>query len=166
MKKIAIIGSGISGLGAAYALRNTAEITVFEARDRAGGHAHTVSVDYDGEQIDVDVGFIVYNGLNYPNLTGFFEALNIATEESDMSFAVSNPEGFEWASTLSGMFARKRNFFRPRFHRFWRTILKFNDTARAALKNNEVQGESLGYWLDRHGFSRDCLLYTSDAADE
>ncbi|WP_370237092.1 MULTISPECIES: NAD(P)/FAD-dependent oxidoreductase [Henriciella] len=155
MKKIAIIGSGISGLGAAYALRNTADITVFEARDRAGGHAHTVSVDYDGAQIDVDVGFIVYNGLNYPNLTGFFDALNVATEQSDMSFAVSNPDGFEWASTITGMFARKRNLFRPRFHRFWRTILRFNDTARAALANGDVQSESLGYWLDRHRFSRD-----------
>ena len=61
MKKIAIIGSGISGLGAAYALRNSADITVFESRDRAGGHAHTVSIDYDGTPIDVDVGFIVYN---------------------------------------------------------------------------------------------------------
>lgn len=155
MKKIAIIGSGISGLGAAYALKDTAEITVFEARERAGGHSHTVSIDYDGTPIDVDMGFIVYNGLNYPNLTGFFDALGVKTQPSDMSFAVSNPDGFEWASTRVGMFAHKRNLFRPRFHRFWRTILKFNDIARAELANDEILEESLGIWLKRHGFDED-----------
>ena len=108
-KKIAVIGSGISGLGAAYALKDSADVTVYEAEPRAGGHAHTVSVDYDGKRLDVDVGFIVYNGLNYPNLTGFFDALGVKTQASDMSFAVSNPDGFEWASTVSGMFAIKRN---------------------------------------------------------
>ncbi|WP_084396477.1 NAD(P)/FAD-dependent oxidoreductase [Henriciella aquimarina] len=155
MKKIAIIGSGISGLGAAYALKDTADVTVFEARNRPGGHAHTVSVDHDGTPIDVDVGFIVYNGLNYPNLTGFFDALGVETQPSDMSFAVSNPEGFEWASTAKGMFAWKRNLFRPRFHRFWRTILRFNDIARAEFAEGQVMQESLGYWLKRHGFSED-----------
>ena len=155
MKKIAIIGSGISGLGAAYALKETADVTVFEARDRAGGHAHTVSIDYDGTDIDVDMGFIVYNGLNYPNLTGFFDALDVETQPSDMSFAVSNPDGFEWASTLQGMFARKRNLVRPRFHKFWKAILHFNDVARAELERGDVSEESLGIWLKRHGFSRD-----------
>ena len=155
MRKVAIVGSGISGLGAAYALKDTADITVFEARDRAGGHAHTVSIDYDGRPIDVDVGFIVYNGLNYPNLTGFFQALGVETQPSDMSFAVSNPDGFEWASTRQGIFAQKRNLFRPRFHRFWQTILRFNDVARAELANDEIQDESLGIWLKRHGFDRD-----------
>lgn len=155
MRKVAIVGSGISGLGAAYALRNTADVRVFEARDRAGGHAHTVSIDYGGRLLDVDVGFIVYNGLNYPNLTGFFEALGIRTQPSDMSFAVSNPDGFEWASTRRGIFAQKRNLFRPRFHRFWRTILRFNDIARAELADGMVLEESLGIWLKRHGFSRD-----------
>lgn len=159
-KRIAIVGSGISGLGAAYALKDTADITVFEARSRAGGHAHTVSIDYDGTPIDVDVGFIVYNGLNYPNLTGFFDALNVETQPSDMSFAVSNPEGFEWASTTRGIFACKRNFFRPRFHRFWREILHFNDVAREELAAGRIGPESLGVWLDTHGFSRDvCQNY-------
>ena len=85
MKKIAIIGSGITGLGAAYALKDVADVTLLEAADRAGGHAHTVDIDYDGVTIPVDVGFIVYNGLNYPNLIGFFDALGVTTEASDMS---------------------------------------------------------------------------------
>lgn len=155
MKKIAVIGSGISGLGAAFALKDTADVTVFEARDRAGGHAHTKKIDYDGTELSVDVGFIVYNGRNYPNLTGFFDALNVATEESDMSFAVSNEEGFEWASTIKGMFARKRNLLRPRFHRFWRSILKFNDMARAELAEGLIGSETLGVWLGQKGFSED-----------
>ncbi|WP_396273168.1 FAD-dependent oxidoreductase, partial [Hyphomonas sp.] len=71
MKKIAVIGSGISGLGAAWALRDTADVTVFEKDDRLGGHACTHTFDYDGGAMNVDLGFIVYNGLNYPNLIGF-----------------------------------------------------------------------------------------------
>ena len=157
MKRIAIIGSGISGLGAAYALKDTAEITVFEANERAGGHAHTMDVDYDGTQLNVDVGFIVYNALNYPNLIGFFDALGVETEASDMSFAVSNPDGYEWASTFNGIFADRSNFFRPKFHKFWRTILKFNDLARAELEAGKIDDISLGFWLRNHGFDQDFL---------
>ena len=157
MKRIAIIGSGISGLGAAYALRDTADVTVFEANDRPGGHAHTMDIDYDGTPISVDVGFIVYNALNYPNLIGFFDALDVPTEASDMSFAVSNPQGYEWASTLNGIFAQRRNFFRPKFHRFWRTILRFNDLAREELLAGKIDDISLGYWLSNHGFEQDFL---------
>ena len=157
MKRIAIIGSGVSGLGAAFALKDTADITVFEAEDRPGGHAHTMSVDYDGQAIDVDVGFIVYNGLNYPNLTGFFNALGTETEASDMSFAVSNPDGYEWASTLKGIFAQRRNCFRPKFHKFWRTILKFNDLARAELQAGRIDDITLGAWLSKHGYDQDFL---------
>lgn len=157
MKRIAIIGSGISGLGAAYALRDTADVTVFEANDRPGGHAHTMDIDYDGTPISVDVGFIVYNALNYPNLIGFFDALDVPTEASDMSFAVSNPQGYEWASTLNGIFAQRRNVFRPKFHRFWRTILRFNDLAREELLAGKIDDISLGYWLSNHGFEQDFL---------
>ncbi|MEM7328402.1 MAG: FAD-dependent oxidoreductase [Pseudomonadota bacterium] len=157
MKRIAIIGSGISGLGAAYALKDVADITVFEANERAGGHAHTMDIDYDGTPMSVDVGFIVYNALNYPNLIGFFDALDVATEASDMSFAVSNPDGYEWASTLNGIFADRRNFFRPKFHKFWRTILKFNDLAREELHAGKIDDISLGFWLRNHGFDQDFL---------
>ncbi len=152
MKRIAIIGSGISGLGAAYALHATADITLFEARDRLGGHSNTLVIDHGGHEINVDVGFIVYNGLNYPNLTGLFEALDVATEPSDMSFSVSDPHGYEWASSARGMFAWKRNLFSMRFHRFWRTILRFNDTARAQLAAGEIGDIALSVWLDENGF--------------
>lgn len=155
MKRIAIIGSGISGLGAAYALKDTADVSIFEARNRAGGHAHTVEVDYDGVPVSVDVGFIVYNGLNYPNLTGLFNALGVKTEQSDMSFAVSDPNGWEWASNVRGIFAQKQNLFSPRFHRFWRGILAFNDVARAQLTNGELGDVTLGTWLNQNSIHED-----------
>jgi uncharacterized protein len=155
MKKIAVIGSGISGLGAAWALRDTADVTVFEKDDRLGGHACTHTFDYDGAVMNVDLGFIVYNGLNYPNLIGFFDALGVGTEASDMSFSVSDPKGWTWASTLGGIFAQKRNFLSLRFHRFWRTILRFNDIARTELASGAINDTTLGAWLERHGFDED-----------
>lgn len=150
--KVAIIGSGISGLSAAWALKDAADITVFEKRERIGGHSCTLDVDYDGTRIPVDVGFIVYNASNYPNLIELFKHLGVATQASDMSFAVSNPDGYEWASNPRGLFAWKRNLFKPAFHKFWRTILRFNDIAREELKTGKISDTTLGAWLDRHGF--------------
>ena len=150
--KVAIIGSGISGLSAAWALKETAEVTVFEKRHRIGGHSCTLDVDYDGASIPVDVGFIVYNASNYPNLIQLFDHLGVQTKASDMSFAVSNPKGYEWASNPLGLFAWKRNLFKPAFHKFWRTILRFNDIAREELEAGKITDTTLGAWLDRHGF--------------
>ncbi|MEL7482187.1 MAG: FAD-dependent oxidoreductase [Pseudomonadota bacterium] len=150
--KIAVVGSGISGLSAAWSLRDVADVTLFEKRTRLGGHSYTIDIDYDGVQTAVDAGFIVYNGLNYPNLIAFFDALGVETQASDMSFAVSNPDGFEWASNPKGFFAWKRNLVNPVFHRFWRTILRFNDVARKELESGEIAETTLGAWLDRHGF--------------
>jgi predicted NAD/FAD-binding protein len=155
MKKIAVVGSGISGLGAAWALRDTADVTLYEKDDRLGGHACTYALDYDGTALNVDLGFIVYNGLNYPNLIGFFDALGVETEASDMSFSVTDPSGWTWASTPAGIFAQKRNFLNLRFHRFWQTILKFNDIARTDLASGAINDTTLGAWLERHGFDED-----------
>ncbi|MEZ5954478.1 MAG: FAD-dependent oxidoreductase [Hyphomonas sp.] len=155
MKKIAVIGSGISGLGAAWALKDSAEVTLFEADARLGGHACTHVFDYDGHETAVDLGFIVYNALNYPNLIGFFDALGVPTKPSDMSFAVSDPQGWEWASNARGLFAQPGNLLNPRFHRFWRTILRFNDVARAELAAGNIADTTLKAWLDRHGFDQD-----------
>ncbi len=155
MKKIAVIGSGISGLGAAWALRETADVTLFEKDERLGGHACTHAFDYDGKTLSVDLGFIVYNGLNYPNLIGFFDALGVGTEASDMSFSVTDPQGWTWASTPAGIFAQKRNLLNLRFHRFWQTILKFNDIARTDLASGAINDTTLGAWLERHGFDED-----------
>ena len=154
--KIAIVGSGISGLGAAYALKDTGDVTVFEASASPGGHSHTVSFHSHGRDLSADVGFIVYNGLNYPNLTGLFDALGVETHKSDMSFSVTAPSGFEWASNgARGLFARKRNLLRPRYLKFLTEILRFNRAAISDLDAQEIGPLSFGAWLDKHAFSED-----------
>lgn len=150
---IGVIGGGISGLGAALALRDRAKVTVLERTDRPGGHAHTVDVDYDGEQVAVDVGFIVYNELNYPNFTAMLDMLNVETIETDMSFSVSDPDSFEWSSDPRGIFAWKRNAADPRFLRLLSEIGRFNRLGCNAVLEDPEFDEPLGQWLDRHRFS-------------
>lgn len=149
--RIAVIGGGVSGLGAAWALRDVHDVTVFEGATRLGGHANTVDVDYDGRRICVDTGFIVYNELNYPNLVGLFEALGVETVASDMSFAVSDPAGYEWSSNgLSGLFAWKRNLTNPAFLCMLGDIVRFSRSARDDLKASGVADqESLEDYVAR-----------------
>ncbi|XBQ15725.1 MAG: FAD-dependent oxidoreductase [Oceanicaulis sp.] len=150
--KIAVVGAGVAGLGAAWALRDVHDVTVFEKRDRLGGHANTVSIDYDGSPIDVDTGFIVFNTLNYPNLTNLFEHFGIETFETDMSFGFSLDARLEWSSNgLSGLFADPRNALSPGYHGMLRDILRFNANAQADLQAGRLFGLSLGQYLDKLG---------------
>ena len=150
--RIAVIGAGVSGLGAAWALRNVHDVTVFEKRARLGGHANTVSIDYEGRQIDVDTGFIVFNTLNYPNLTALFEHLDVATFRTDMSFGFSLDKALEWSSNgLGGVLADPLNLCRPAFLRMLRDILRFNDQAQADLDAGALMGLTLGQYLDKIG---------------
>jgi uncharacterized protein len=145
--KIAIVGSGVSGLGAAYALRNAHQVTLFEKDTRLGGHANTVSIDYDGARIDVDTGFIVYNTRNYPNLCGLLETLGVDSIETDMSFAFSG-EGVEWSSNFPhGVFAQKRNIANPRFLGMLMDIGRFNRTAAEDLEAGRLGDLTLGGYL-------------------
>lgn len=149
-QRIAIIGSGISGLGAAWSLSPTHDVTLFEKDARLGGHANTVDVDYEGKRIAVDTGFIVYNELNYPNLTALFAQLGVATEASNMGFSVSLDQGrLEWSGeSLKTLFAQRRNLLKLNFHAMWIDILRFNSFARRDLANGAASGQSLGAWLD------------------
>ena len=150
--RIAVIGAGVSGLGAAWALRNVHDVTVFEKRDRLGGHANTVSIDYDGVPIDVDTGFIVFNPLNYPNLIALFDHLGVESHRTDMSFGFSLDRQFEWSSNgLSGLFADPANLFNLRFLGMLRDILTFNSQAQKDLETNGFEGLSLGQYLDKLG---------------
>lgn len=151
---IAIVGGGIAGLGAALALRDHANVTVLEREARPGGHAHTVDVDYDGEHIAVDVGFIVYNELNYPNFTALLDLLDVGTTETDMSFSVSDPSSYEWSSDPRGIFAWKRNAADPAFLGLLAEIGRFNRIGCKAILQDAQCDEPLGQWLDRHGFSQ------------
>jgi predicted NAD/FAD-binding protein len=152
--RIAIIGAGISGLGAAYALKDSAEITIFEKRDRPGGHANTVEINYDGQTISVDTGFIVFNELTYPNFCPLLDELGVASHESDMSFSFALEGGVEWSSNKEGLFAQKRNFMNIRHLKMLRDILRFNSLAQRELAENRLGDRSLGQWLKDHGFDR------------
>lgn len=149
-RRIGIVGAGVSGLGTAWALKDTHDVTLFEKDARLGGHADTQTIDYDGVRIDVDTGFIVYNEHNYPNLVRLFEHLGVETIESDMSFAVSDPHAFEWSSNgFPGIFAWKRNLANPVFLGMLSDIVRFSTTARADLESGRTPLISLGEYIDR-----------------
>lgn len=119
--KIAVIGSGISGLSAAWHLSRTHDVDLYESADRLGGHANTRTVNVAGQSVDVDTGFIVFNPRNYPNFTALLDHLGVESAPSDMSFAASlDSGGFEYSSNPAGLFAQKRNLLRPRM---WQMLL-------------------------------------------
>jgi len=157
---IAVIGAGISGLGAAWALRDVAQVTIFESDDRIGGHSNTVDVVVDGKTIPVDTGFIVYNEPNYPNLTGLFKTLEVGTEASDMSFAVSIDQGrLEYSGTnITGMFAQRSNLVRPGYWRMLLDITRFYKDAAAMLSGPADTSLSLGAFM-RQGKYGDRFIY-------
>ena len=130
MGRVAIIGTGISGLGAAYLLARRQEITVYEKARHIGGHTRTLTVDYDGTAIPVDTGFIVFNERNYPHLTGLLRHLHVPVHKSEMTFSASIGEGWlEWgAKDLNSVFGQRRNIFRPRFYLLAREVLDRKST--------------------------------------
>jgi len=154
-QRIAIIGSGVSGLVAAHLLHRKHEVTVFEARERIGGHVCTVDVpDAEGGRQAVDIGFIVYNEHNYPLFTRLISQLGVATQPSDMSFGVRcDRSGLEYGSANFGaLFARPKNAVSPRFYSMLNGILRFNREAGAAVRNGASR-LSLGEYLDEARYS-------------
>ncbi|MEY8882215.1 NAD(P)/FAD-dependent oxidoreductase [Donghicola sp. XS_ASV15] len=146
-RKIAVIGGGISGMGAAYALSDDCHVTLFEAEDRWGGHARTVKAGKNGDQ-PVDTGFIVFNHVNYPNMVKLFERLNVPTVKSDMSFGASIDGGrLEYGfNSLNSVFAQRRNLFRPEYLRMLRDVFKFNANAVEAAEG--MPDASIGELLE------------------
>ena len=157
MRRVAIIGSGISGLAVAHGLRGQAQVTLFEAGDHFGGHTHTVDVTLDGATHGVDTGFLVLNERTYPNLLRLFAELGVEIAPSDMSFSVQVPDiDLEWSgSNLASVFAQPRNLLRPAFWRMLRDILRFNRlaTAIAGTGSEAELVEPIGDFLHRHHFS-------------
>lgn len=165
--KIAVVGSGISGLSAAWLLSQRHDVTVFEAADRIGGHSNTVEFEDASGPVAVDTGFIVYNEVTYPNLTALFRELDVPTVASNMSFAVSLNEGaFEYSGgTGFGLFAQRSNIVSPRFWSMMRDLLRFYRNAPRDLEM--MTGMSLGEYLDRNGYGhgfREDHLYPMAAA--
>jgi predicted NAD/FAD-binding protein len=153
--RIAIVGSGVSGLVAARALAKRHEITVFEADSRIGGHVHTWDVENSaGERLSIDSGFIVYNERNYPNFSRLLADLGVATQPTVMSFGVRcDRTGLEYnGTTVNQLFVQRRNLIRPAFWRMIREILRFNREAPLAIRNGAASA-SLGELLDRGAYS-------------
>jgi uncharacterized protein len=157
--RVAVIGTGIAGNAAAWTLSRRYPVTVYDREFRPGGHSQTVTIDYDGTNIDVDVGFIVYNELNYPELTALFAQLGIETVESCMSFAVTADQGsFEWKGggdnwldTAKGLFAQRTNLLSPSYLWMLRDILTFNQQGVEDYKAGRLAGLTLGeYFRQRH----------------
>jgi predicted NAD/FAD-binding protein len=151
--KIAIVGTGISGLVAAHLLHRDHEIAVYEAAARVGGHSNTVRVDTGEETHWVDTGFIVFNDRNYPNFERLLSELGVETQPSHMSFSVSDGRGkFEYAGTPLGLFARPAHLISPSFLGMLSDWRRFNREARALIGMNGT-APSLGIWLEERGFS-------------
>ncbi len=153
--RIAVVGSGISALSAAWFLSQRYEVEIFEKDDRLGGHTNTVSVAENDKVLNIDTGFIVFNRPNYPNLTAMFEHLQVATENTDMSFAVSIDKGdLEYSGTnLNGLFAQRRNLLSPKHWSMILEIMRFNRQAKNDLKSSYALDQSLGVYLLEHEFS-------------
>lgn len=152
--KIAVIGSGISGLAAAWLLSKRHNVVLFERDGRIGGHAHTRTVSTSAGEIAVDTGFIVFNPPNYPNLTALFRHLEVPTHDSNMSFAVSLDGGaLQYSGTgLAGLFAQRRNLLRPSFWSMLHETRRFY--VSAARDAGAHPGATLGSYLDAKGYGQ------------
>jgi uncharacterized protein len=163
--RVAVIGTGIAGNAAAWTLSRRYPVTVYDRDLRPGGHSHTVTIDYDGTPLAVDIGFIVYNELNYPDLTALLAHLDVETVESCMSFAVTadagrfewNGGGENWIQTAIGLFAQPKNVLSPSYLWMLRDILTFNQQSIADHAAGKLTGLTLGEYFRRNHFAP-CLL--------
>ncbi len=154
MKRIAVIGGGVSGLVAAWRLGETHDVVLFEREGRVGGHTRTVEVTRGEDSWRVDVGFIVFNDRTYPEFNRMLDTLGLGRQPSSMGFSVSSPvTGVEYSGDgLGGLFARRANLFSPAHWRMLAEILRFNRRALALL--DSAEGElPLGEYLEREGYS-------------
>ncbi len=152
--RIAVVGTGISGMVAAYHLHREHDVTVYEAAQHIGGHTHTVDIPYAGNSYAIDTGFIVFNDWTYPNFVALLEELGVAWQPSDMSFSVRcDKSGLEYNGTsLNSLFAQRRNLARPSFLRMIADIVKFNRRAPSLLESPDNH-TTLGEYLNRDGYS-------------
>ncbi|PMG96592.1 NAD(P)/FAD-dependent oxidoreductase [Vibrio breoganii] len=153
--KIAIIGTGISGLTCGYRLHKNYDVTLFEANDYIGGHTATVDVEVEGKPYIVDTGFIVYNDRTYPNFIEMMNEIGVRGNPTEMSFSVRNDgNGLEYnGHALSTLFAQKRNWFNPKFYSFISEILRFNKLAKSLAGDDSLEEQTLGSFLEQHDFS-------------
>jgi predicted NAD/FAD-binding protein len=154
-RRVAIVGSGISGSSAAWLLSSKLDVTLYEGEKHLGGHANTAVVETPHGPISVDTGFIVYNDRNYPNLVALFDALSVPTSASEMSFSASLENGkLEYSgSGINGLIGQRSNLMKPRFWKMLRDIMRFYKEAPLLLSRKDLANVSLGQYLDQQSYS-------------
>jgi predicted NAD/FAD-binding protein len=158
---IAVIGSGAAGLSAAYLLQRKHKVTLIEKNDYIGGHTHTLEIEEGPDRgTPVDTGFIVMNHRNYPLLTQFFKHLGVELQDSDMSFSYHDTvNGLQYSGCgLNGLFAQRRNLFKPRFHKMIQDLFRFYDAAPKDLASGALKQLSLGAYLAAGNYG-DMFIY-------
>jgi len=160
--KIAIIGSGISGMAAAYYLANKHQVTLFEAGPRLGGHTATINLEDKGRKLAVDTGFIVFNDWTYPNFIELLNELKVTSQNTEMSFSVSDTlSGLEYAGTnLNTLFAQRKNILSAAHMRMLRDILRFNRGVEKHIQTSQsVSLMTLGAYLKAFNYSKRFIDY-------
>ncbi len=158
-ERVAIVGTGIAGMGVAYFLHNHFDITIFESLDYIGGHTNTVTVNEDGKDVFIDTGFMVFNQVTYPNLCRLFAELDAPVMETEMSFSVQHkPSGLEYCgSGIGGLFAQRSNIFNIRYLKMLMSIARFNKESVQDLSNPKYDHYTLYDYIDEKGFGEDML---------
>lgn len=159
--RVAIVGTGVAGLGCAYQLRDAASLTLIEREAHAGGHSNTVEVSEGDRTVPIDTGFIVFNKVTYPHLLALFGELDVPIQPSEMSFSAQHlPDGLEYnGMSFRQVFAQKRNLLRPRYWRFLGDVMRFFKVASASLDDPSLEPLTVRQFADRFGLSRDFLEY-------
>lgn len=159
MEKLAIIGTGIAGMGCGHLLHKKYDITLFEKNGYIGGHTNTVSVDEDGTPVYMDTGFMVFNYQTYPHLTKMFGEINAPVKKTSMSFSVQHvPSGLEYCgSGLSGLFAQKKNIFSWKYIKMLRQISRFNKESVKILDQEKYRNYSVREYINEFGYGEDML---------
>jgi predicted NAD/FAD-binding protein len=159
MEKLAIIGTGIGGMGCAHLLQKKYDINLFEQNDYVGGHTNTISVDEDGTRVHMDTGFMVFNFETYPNLRKLFDEIKAPIKKTDMSFSVQYvPSGLEYCgSGLNGLFAQRKNIFSPKYIKMLMQISRFNKISVEILNDKRYHNYTLKQYIDEFGFGENML---------
>jgi uncharacterized protein len=159
MKKVAVIGGGIAGLGAAWLLRNNFDVTLFERGHYPGGHSNTVDINEEGRLLPVDTGFMVFNKVTYPNLTRLFTQLGVPIKPTTMSFSVQHcASGLEYnGAGINLLFGQRRNILNPRFWALLNQIGRFNKEAPSLVEKEEATGITLAELAEKYSYGKDFL---------
>ncbi|MGZ3932025.1 MAG: NAD(P)/FAD-dependent oxidoreductase [Bacteroidia bacterium] len=159
MQQLAIIGTGIAGMGCAHLLQNKYDLSLFEKDNYVGGHTNTISADENGNAVYMDTGFMVFNFATYPNLCNLFKEINAPIKKTDMSFSVQHvPAGLEYCgSGLNGLFAQRKNIFSIKYIKMLMEISRFNKISVAILDDPNYANHSLAQYIKEFKFSEDML---------